>query len=103
MTELVLKNRVSKRKLDSIIYFLGMLNIDAEIKKTITEKKVQTKPLFAETFGMWEGRNIDVKEIRQKARERRTKYYDKMHNRRNILDYQGKGIWEGNLDEMRCD
>ena len=56
MTELVLKNRVSKRKLDSIIYFLGMLNIDAEIKKTTTKKKMQTKPLFAETFGMWEGR-----------------------------------------------
>jgi hypothetical protein len=76
MTELVLKNRVSKQKLDSIIYFLGMLNIDVEIKKTMTEKKEQAKPLFAETFGMWEGRNIDVKEIRQKARERRTKSYD---------------------------
>jgi len=25
----------------------------------------------------------------------------KVHNRRKILDYQGKGIWEGNLDEMR--
>jgi len=76
MTELVLKNRVNKQKLDSIIYFLGMLNIDAEIKKTTAEKQIQTKPLFAETFGMWEGRNIDIKEIRQKSRERRTKYYD---------------------------
>ena len=76
MTELVFKNRVSKQKLDSIIYFLGMLNIDVEIKKTTTEKKTQTTPLFAETFGMWEGRNIEIKEIRQKARERRTKNYD---------------------------
>jgi Arc/MetJ family transcription regulator len=25
----------------------------------------------------------------------------KAHNRRKMLDYQGKGIWEGNLDEMR--
>ena len=25
----------------------------------------------------------------------------KVHNRRKILNYQGKGIWEGNLDEMR--
>ena len=25
----------------------------------------------------------------------------KAHNRRKILNYQGKGIWEGNLDEMR--
>jgi hypothetical protein len=26
----------------------------------------------------------------------------KSHNRRKILDYQGKGIWEGDLDEMRA-
>ncbi|MDR1023263.1 MAG: type II toxin-antitoxin system VapB family antitoxin [Prevotellaceae bacterium] len=26
----------------------------------------------------------------------------KAHNRRKILDYQGKGIWEGDLDEMRA-
>jgi hypothetical protein len=25
----------------------------------------------------------------------------RVHNRREILDYQGKGIWEGDLDEMR--
>jgi hypothetical protein len=25
----------------------------------------------------------------------------KMHNRKKILVYEGQGIWEGNLDEMR--
>jgi antitoxin (DNA-binding transcriptional repressor) of toxin-antitoxin stability system len=34
------------------------------------------KPLFAETRGMWIGRDIDIKKIRKERRERRTKYYD---------------------------
>ncbi|MDR0873529.1 MAG: hypothetical protein LBN27_08735 [Prevotellaceae bacterium] len=31
---------------------------------------------FTESFGMWAGRDIDIKEIRQRKRERRTKLYD---------------------------
>jgi len=75
MTELLLKNRVSKQKLDSIVYFLRMLKVDVEIKKS-AQKKVVKKVPFAESFGMWEGRDIDIKKIRQEAYERRTKYYD---------------------------
>jgi hypothetical protein len=41
----------------------------------VTEKEEQ-KPLFAETFGMWAGRDIDLKKMRKERRERRTKYYD---------------------------
>jgi hypothetical protein len=31
--------------------------------------------LFAETFGMWAGRDVDVKQIRQQTRRRRTTEY----------------------------
>ena len=48
---------------------------DADIVTEMNEK-VEKKPLFAETFGMWAGRDIDIKEIRKARRERRTKYYD---------------------------
>jgi hypothetical protein len=37
---------------------------------------LDTKGLFAETFGMWANRDIDIKEIRKKTYERRTKSYD---------------------------
>ena len=37
---------------------------------------LDTKDLFSETFGMWANRDIDIKEIRKKTYERRTKSYD---------------------------
>ena len=66
MTELVLKNRVSKQKLDSVVYFLRMMNINVEIKNS-TQKKVVKKDPFAETFGMWADRDIDASTLRKQA------------------------------------
>ena len=66
MTEIILKNKVSKQKLDSIIYFLRILNVEAEIKNS-TQKKVTKKDPFAETFGMWADRDIDGKTLRKQA------------------------------------
>jgi len=66
MTELVLKNRVNKQKLDSIIYFLKMLNVDVEVKN-LAQKKVIKKDPFAETFGMWADRDIDATTLRKQA------------------------------------
>ena len=43
---------------------------------TTVNMVVKEKPLFANTFGIWAGRDIDIKEIRKERRERRTKYYD---------------------------
>ncbi len=76
MTELILKSNIDKQKLDSIIIFLKSWGIDAEIKSTATKKSTDTNDLFAESFGMWADRDIDIKKIRQKAYERRTKLYD---------------------------
>jgi len=66
MTELVLKNRLSKQKLNSIVYFIRTLNVDVEIKN-LTQKKVVKKDPFAETFGMWADRDIDAKTLRKQA------------------------------------
>jgi hypothetical protein len=75
MTELILKNNIDRQKLDSIIIFLKSWGIDAEIKSTEIKKNADTKTLFAESFGMWAERDIDIKEIRQTAYKRRTKSY----------------------------
>ena len=66
MTELVLKNRVSKQKLDSVVYFLRMMNIEVEIKNS-TQKKVVQKDPFAEVRGIWADRDIDATTLRKQA------------------------------------
>ena len=66
MTELVLKNRVSRQKLDSIVYFIKMLKIDVEIKNS-AHKKVIKKDPFEEVWGIWADRDINAKTLRKQA------------------------------------
>ena len=66
MTELVLKSRVSKQKLDFIVYFLKMLKIDTEVKN-LTPKKVASKDPCDEVWGIWTDRDIDGKTLRKQA------------------------------------
>ena len=73
MTELILKNRIDRKKLNSIVIFLKSWGIDAEIKTIATQRKVDAGEPFSKSFGMWEGREINIKEIRQKAYKRRIK------------------------------
>jgi len=75
MTELILKNRIDRQKLNSIVIFLKSWGIDAEIK-TIKTPKIKVEEPFSQSFGMWEDRDIDIKKIRQMAYKRRTKSYD---------------------------
>jgi len=75
MTELVLKGQIDQKKLDAIVVFLKSWDIDVEVKM-VTGKKKEKKPIFTESFGMWADRDIDIKAIRQKSRERRTKAYE---------------------------
>ena len=71
MTEIVLKDRVSKQKLHSIEAFLHALNINAEIKNTrkraVVKKVNSQKDPFAEVFGIWEGRDIDGTTLRKQT------------------------------------
>ncbi|MDR0795407.1 MAG: hypothetical protein LBE79_05030 [Tannerella sp.] len=76
MTELILKNRIDRKKLNSIVIFLKSWGIDAEIKTISSRKKNNKEDPFSQSFGMWADRDIDIKKIRQKAYERRTKSYD---------------------------
>ena len=66
MTELILKSRVSRQKLDSIVYFLKMLNVDAEVKNSMHKKEIKKDP-FAEVRGIWADRDIDAKTLRKQA------------------------------------
>ena len=76
MTELILKNKIDRQKLNSIVLFLKSWGIDAEIKTTAVPKKANAAEPFSQSFGMWANRDIDIKKIRQKAHERRTKLID---------------------------
>jgi len=66
MTELVLKNRISRQKLNSIVYFIKMQNVDVEIKDS-AHKKVVKKDPFAEVRGIWADRDIDATTLRKRA------------------------------------
>ena len=66
MTELVLKSRVSKQKLDSIVFFLKMLNIDAEVKNLARNRAAKKDP-HAEVWGIWSDRDVDANTLRKQA------------------------------------
>ncbi|MFA5649866.1 MAG: hypothetical protein WC914_01815 [Proteiniphilum sp.] len=74
MTELVLKGKIDQKKLDSIVNFLRSWDIDVEVRESNTEQNKE-KNLFTESFGMWADRDVDIKAMRQKTRERRTKVH----------------------------
>ena len=86
MTELILKNRIDRQKLNSIVIFLQSWGIDAEVKTTVaTPEKTNAEVPFSRSFGMWEERDIDFKKIRQKVNDRRTKSYNNSRYCREIL------------------
>jgi hypothetical protein len=66
MTELVLKSKIHKKKLDSIVFFLKAWDIDVEVKSTATKRSNSLDP-FAEVRGIWAERNMDAKELRKQA------------------------------------
>jgi hypothetical protein len=74
MTELVLKGKISRKKIKSMVDFLNSWGIEVEIKEAPEEEQESIAP-FTETFGMWKGRDMNIKEIREKNLERRTKTY----------------------------
>jgi hypothetical protein len=53
-----------------------MWTVFNETKSTATRRKTTASGLFADSFGMWAGRDVDAKQIRQQTRRRRTTAYD---------------------------
>jgi hypothetical protein len=75
MTELILKNEIDKKRLDSLLLFLKSWNVDVEVKASSDKDKKIYNP-FSETCGIWEDYDINIKKIRQQSYERRTKSHD---------------------------
>ena len=73
MTELILKNEIDMTKLNAIVEYINSLGINTEIRTTTKKKEENDDGLFAESFGMWAERDIDIKQIREQTRKRRTK------------------------------
>jgi hypothetical protein len=83
MTEFVVRNRLSNKKVNAILGSLRAWGIDVDVKTPARKKKPRVKlqsnadPL-AEVYGMWADRDdFDLDAMRREAYERRTKYYDR--------------------------
>lgn len=63
MTTLVLKNNIERKKLDALLAFLKSWGIEFEIKQG---KKNQSQE-FTLNHTIWEGTDIDAKELRTNA------------------------------------
>ena len=56
--------------------FLYSVSEQALAKDWLNKEEVWDKPLFAESFGMWADRDIDIKKLRKGIYEKRTKHYN---------------------------
>jgi hypothetical protein len=79
MTHITLKSQIDQSKLDILLAFLNSCGFEAEINVTkartatkSSSKSAEKHELFSKTFGIWKDRDIDIKQIRQQAHERRT-------------------------------
>jgi len=66
MQQLILKNDISKSKMEALIYFLKSWDIEAEVK-TNTEVIAKKKIGFSLSAGLWKDNSIDANELRKKA------------------------------------
>ena len=65
MTELVLKNDIKKEKMDALLHFLKVWDIDVEIKNELKAPKNNND--FSLSVGIWKDYDIDATELRRQA------------------------------------
>ena len=65
MVELVLKNNIKKEKIDALLHFLKVWDMDVEVKNAHKAKKNDEK--FSLSAGIWKDYDIDATELRKKA------------------------------------
>ena len=65
MIELVLKNDIKKEKIDALLRFLKVWDIDIEVKNTHKAKKNDKD--FSLSAGIWKDYDIDAGELRREA------------------------------------
>jgi hypothetical protein len=66
MIQLILKKSIEPRKMNALLDFLKLWDIDAEVKKPKVEI-TRTNTAFDLAAGIWEDATIDAKELRKKA------------------------------------
>jgi hypothetical protein len=72
MHQLILKQELSKNKIDALISFLKSWGVDAEITSTkITTKEKKQNVDFSLNTSIWKDREIDSSELRKQAWNRR--------------------------------
>jgi hypothetical protein len=67
MTAIILKNKIGRKKLHSIIWFLKALDIDAEIKDIPMKKQKAENDPLAEVWGIWADREVDARALRKET------------------------------------
>ncbi|GHV10432.1 hypothetical protein FACS1894162_4470 [Bacteroidia bacterium] len=68
MTQIILKNQIEQKKLETLLFLLNSWEIDAEIKETTNVKeKVKKDTSLTLSVGLWKDRNINDQELRNKA------------------------------------
>ncbi|MDR0795037.1 MAG: hypothetical protein LBE79_03155 [Tannerella sp.] len=65
MVELVLKNEIKKEKMDALLHFLKVWDIDIEIKNASKVRKNNKD--FSLSAGIWKDYDIDATELRKQA------------------------------------
>ena len=69
MTEIILKDDVEQSKIDALLSFLKLTNIDAEVKIT-NLNQVRHSSVFSLSSGIWKDYDIKAEELRNKAWKR---------------------------------
>jgi len=65
MLELVFKNEIQQEKMDALLHFLRVWDIDIEIKKTPNANKTNND--FSLSAGLWKDYDIDATKLRKQA------------------------------------
>ena len=65
MVELVLKNEIKQEKMDALLHFFRVWDIDIEIKKKPNANKPDND--FSLSAGIWKDYDIDATKLRKQA------------------------------------
>jgi len=67
MVELVLKDDIKKEKIDALLHFLKIWDIDIEVKNRPKAKTVKRNKDLTLSIGIWKDYDINATELRKQA------------------------------------
>ena len=71
MQQLILKQELSKSKIDALISILKSWGVDVELKSTLKKEDKVLASEFTLNTSIWKDREIDSQELRKKAWNRK--------------------------------